>query len=143
MSSQSLSIFSSLPRILIAFVLEYDRRFVIKNGELVYRDGKPVEINRLSAYDYRRNMLSRIPTLVAVDDTFEVSLCVNRDKRLRIIYINRYGYFLIQYQTVTYNYNIGQIGSIYFYHIADPSHVDGIVEDDPPENVANFEQEWE
>jgi len=139
----SLSIFGSLPPILIAFVLEYDRRFVIKNGEIVYRDGKLVEINQIGAYDYRRDILSRIPTSVAVDDTFEVSLCVNRDKRLRIIYINRYGYFLIQYQTVTYNYNIGNIGSIYFYHIANPSHVDGIVEDDPPENVANFEQEWE
>ena len=41
-------------------ILDYDSRFVIKNGKIVFRDGKMLVINSINSVDDKYNLLRQI-----------------------------------------------------------------------------------
>ena len=136
-----MEIFRTLPQYLVAFILEYDPRFVIKNGKEVMRDGRPLVIHPIDAMDYRRAILIRRPMPVMRDNSVDVLLAVHRDKRLIITYVIQsegVHYHIITYQIVTYRYNLGRTEAVYDYHISDPSWIDM-----DEQQVYVDEQQWE
>jgi hypothetical protein len=147
--TSNMEIFRALPQYLVAFILEYDPRFVIKNGKEVMRDGRPLVIYPIDATDYRRDILIRRPMPMMRDNTVDVLLAIHRDKRLIITYVIQsegVHYHIITYQIVTYRYNLGHTDVMYDYHISDPSWIDTdeqLYDDDDDEQQVYEQQVYE
>jgi len=66
--SQILNLIGIMPKSVQMEILDYDSRFVIKNGEIVFRDGKMLIINSIDFAGERFELLNHIPLPEVCED---------------------------------------------------------------------------
>lgn len=138
-----MSIFGTLPQYLIAAILDYDQRFVIKNGRVVYRDGKLLLVRPIDTSDTQYDCIRRLAKHEIYSNTIEVVLGINTYKNITIIYSeHQHGTTLSTVTTKNYrNFRIAEIVAAHTYHIED-GLISGFDEQEEYDND-NYEEEEE
>jgi len=125
-------------------ILDYDSRFVIRNGAETIRDGKVMTVLPLDIYDFRYELLAKIRQKELIDDTIEVSLSINERKDYRIVYNINNEDIYIQFQTLFYTNRTTRLIAGYAYHITDEPYFEGFDEQNEEfEMDSDYEEEGE